>query len=71
MSASVKPALSTRQTQVAVMVRHGYLAKQIADETGLALKTVREHIYEAAAKIPGNSPPMRKLTLWVLNAEQP
>lgn len=63
----MKPALSTRQAQVAEMVAEGKTYKQIAADTGMALKTVEMHAYIAASKIPGTDYPRFKLMLWVLN----
>lgn len=59
-----KPQLSTRQAQVAELVARGLPDKQIAARTGLAVKTVQVHVQVAASKIPGNTTPRHKLTLW-------
>jgi len=66
----MKPALSTRQAQVAECVARGLPDKIIARETKLAIDTVRVHIKAAAAKIPGNSSPRHKLMLWVFTTTQ-
>ena len=65
----MKPALSTRQAEIAALVARGHPVKIIAQETGLAVKTVQQHIYQAAAKIPGNTSPRHKLTLWFLGID--
>lgn len=59
-----KPALSTRQAQVAEYVARGLPNKVIAAKTELDIETVRVHIKAAAAKIPGPRKPREKLTLW-------
>ncbi len=59
--------LSTRETQVAMLVRHGLPNKVIAHELGLDIETVRVYIKRAAAKIPGMANPRHKLTLFILN----
>jgi DNA-binding NarL/FixJ family response regulator len=60
----MKPALSVRQAEIAALVAKGHPVKVIAHETGLSIKTVQEHIYQAASKIPGNATPRHRLTLW-------
>lgn len=60
----MKPALSTRQAEIAELVARGLPNKVIAARKGIAIETVKVHVKEAAAKIPGDSPPRHKLTLW-------
>lgn len=60
----MKPALSTRQAQVAELVARGLPDKVIAAQTGLSIRTVQEHIYEASRKIPGPTSRRHRLTLW-------
>ncbi len=62
----MKPALSTRQAQVAEMVAAGMTYKQIATATGMSVKTVQTHAHIAASKIPGNDYPRYKLMLWFM-----
>jgi DNA-binding NarL/FixJ family response regulator len=62
--ALTKKELSVRQAQVAELVARGCADKVIAAKTGLSIETVRLHVQAAAAKIPGNTPPRHKLTLW-------
>lgn len=57
--------LSTRQAQVAEYVARGMPDKVIAAETGLSVATIRAHIENAAAKLPGITTRRHKLTLWV------
>lgn len=63
----MKPPLSTRQAQIAEYVARGLANKVIAHRTGLDIETVRVHVKAAAAKIPGQSTPRHKLTLWFFN----
>ena len=60
----MKPVLSTRQAQVAELVARGLPDKIIARETGLSVKTVQVHIQKAAAKLPGDSRPRHRITVW-------
>lgn len=60
----MKPALSTRQAQVAEYVARGVPDKIIAHRLGVAVETVRVHIQAAADKIPGSTPRRHRLTLW-------
>jgi FixJ family two-component response regulator len=62
----MKPQLSTRQAQVVERVARGLPDKVIARELGISTHTVQFHIQQAAARIPGNPPPRRKLTLFFL-----
>jgi DNA-binding NarL/FixJ family response regulator len=57
--------LSRRQAEVAEYVARGLPDKVIAEKTGLAYNTVRVHVQAAAAKIPGNTNPRHKITLWI------
>jgi FixJ family two-component response regulator len=62
-----RPALSTRQAQVAELVARGHPDKVIAQRIGLSVYTVREYVKEAAARIPGEGWPRQRLTLWFFN----
>jgi DNA-binding NarL/FixJ family response regulator len=53
-----------RQAQVVERVARGLPDKRIAQELGLSIKTVQVHIQEAAAKIPGNTTPRHRITLF-------
>ena len=63
----MKPALSVRQAQVAELVAKGLPTKQIAVSLKLSVRTVENHIREAAARIPGPANPRHRLTLFFLN----
>ena len=65
----MKPALSTRQAEIAQYVAKGLPDKVSAERTGLSVHTVREYIQKAAARLPGEGWPRQRLLLWVLNAE--
>lgn len=56
--------LTPRQAEVAGLVARGLSTKAIAQETGLAVPTVKEYIKQAAGRIPGDTPPRHKLILW-------
>jgi len=59
--------LTPRQTEIASLVARGLSDKVIAARTDLAIETVRVHIQNAAARLPGNSSPRHKLTIWFFN----
>ncbi len=67
----MKPALSTRQAQVAELVADDCSDKVIANRLGLSIETVRVHIAAAAAKLPGGDRRRHKLMLWVLQTSEP
>lgn len=46
------PSLTPRESQVAALVRDGWLAREIADALGVSLATVRFHIANIARKLP-------------------
>lgn len=64
-----KPALSTRQAQVAELVARGFPTKKIAAKLAISVRTVENHIREAASHIPGHATPRHRLTLFFLNAD--
>lgn len=56
--------LTERQAQVVERVAKGLPDKRIAEELGISTHTVQYHVQQAAARIPGDPPPRRKLTLF-------
>lgn len=64
------PELSHRQTQVVERVARGLPDKRIAAELGISIDTVRFHIQAAAARIPGDSTPRHRLTLWFISLDE-
>jgi DNA-binding CsgD family transcriptional regulator len=58
------PPLTQRQAEVAERVARGLPDKRIAHELRISTHTVRLHVQQAAARIPGDAPPRRKLTLF-------
>lgn len=61
--------LSHRQAQVVERVARGLPDKRIAAELGISIDTVRFHIQAAAARIPGDSTPRHRLTLFFFTIE--
>jgi FixJ family two-component response regulator len=59
-----RPELSTRQAQIVERVAKGLPDKRIAAELQITQRTVEWHVQQAAARIPGEAPPRRKLTLF-------
>lgn len=56
--------LTPRQREVAALYADGKSYKQIARETGLSCNTVRNHLSNAAERIPGDQTPRRKMVLF-------
>jgi DNA-binding NarL/FixJ family response regulator len=50
---SLKPsaALSKRENEILALLAHGYLYKEIADKTGITLRTVNTHIRRIYEKL--------------------
>ena len=59
--------LSVRQAQVVECVARGMPDKRIAAKLNISICTVRRHIQEAAARIPGGTTPRHRLMLFFLN----
>ncbi len=62
--------LSTRQAQVVEYVARGLPDKLIARDLGISIKTVQVHVQAAAAKIPGDTTPRHRLTLWFFGVSE-
>lgn len=58
--------LTPRQVEVARLVAAGKSAKRIADELGITIDTVNEHIQAAADRLPGDGSPKIKLVIFVI-----
>ena len=57
--------LSKRQAEVAERVAKGFSNKRIANDLGLSIRTVEEHLRLAAAKLPSDPRPQReRILLW-------
>jgi DNA-binding CsgD family transcriptional regulator len=63
------PDLTPRQMEVARLVALGNDHKQIAKKLGISPRTARAHIEQAAARIPGTTPPRHRLTFFLLDEE--
>jgi DNA-binding NarL/FixJ family response regulator len=59
--------LTERQAEVVKYVARGLPDKRIAAELGISIDTVRRHVQDAAARIPGEARPRHRLTLFFLN----
>lgn len=55
--------------EIASLVARGLPDKVIATRIDLSVHTVHRHIQEAAARIPGDSSPRHRLTLFFLQLE--
>jgi DNA-binding NarL/FixJ family response regulator len=58
--------LTPRQQEVARLVAKGLSDKRIAREVGLSLHTVRNHIQNAADRLPGDGPRRYRLVVFYL-----
>jgi DNA-binding CsgD family transcriptional regulator len=56
--------LSKRQMDVAARVAKDLPNKQIAHELGLSIKTVANHIQDAAQRLPGRGRPRYRIAQW-------
>ncbi len=61
--------LSRRQAEVAERIAKGMSDKAIAHDMGLSINTIRNHVREAASRIPGPSYPRHRLTLFYFGLE--
>jgi len=61
--------LSKRQAQVVECVARGLPDKRIAAKLQISICTVRRHVRDAAARIPGDTSPRHRLMLFFLNLE--
>jgi DNA-binding CsgD family transcriptional regulator len=62
--------LTPREVEVARLVARGLSAKAIGRQMGVSAETVRAHIRNAAARIPGSGPAKHKLLLFVLTTKE-
>lgn len=62
--------LTPRQFEITQLVARGLSNKAIAAETGLAVETVKEHVRDAAQRIPGDGRARYKLMVWFFCLEQ-
>lgn len=63
-------SLTPRQKEVAQLVAKGMSAREISGKIGATVGTVEQHIKQAAQRIPGDTAPRHKLTLWFLSFGQ-
>lgn len=61
--------LSRRQAQVVECVARGMPDKRIAAKLEISIRTVQNHIREAASHIPGIGTPRHRLTLFFFNID--
>ena len=64
----MKP-LSVRQAQIIEQVAHGLSNKRIANDLGLSIRTVEEHIRVAASRLPGDGSTRHRIFLWFFHIE--
>jgi DNA-binding NarL/FixJ family response regulator len=65
-----RPELSMRQAQIVERVARGLPYKVIAAELGISVRTVHTHVEIVAARIPGESTPRHRLTLWFFGMDE-
>ena len=59
-------SLSPQERRICGMIADGALHKHVARELGISIRTVHTHINRAAAKLPGNGFPTRKIVRFFL-----
>ncbi len=59
--------LTPRQREVGRLVAEGLTSKQIARATGLSVRTVDDHITDAARRLPGHGRARHKVTVFFLS----
>lgn len=62
--------LTPRQAQIAELVASGKSYKAVARETGISVYTVRDHVVQAASRIPVEGPPKHRLTVWFFSLRE-
>ncbi len=67
---AIDSPLTARQEHVAEMLSDGLSLREIADVLGVQEITVRWHLNQAAAKVPGDLPRRVRLVLWWRGASQ-
>ncbi len=63
-------ALTRREVEVAWYVSLNWRNRQIADEMGLAVRTVKSHIYNIGKKLGGCGAPRGRIMRWVWEQEK-
>jgi FixJ family two-component response regulator len=62
--------LTPRQMEVAELVARGRSYKAVAARLGISPLTVRDHVQEAALRIPLPGPPKMRVVLWFLTLRE-
>lgn len=62
--------LSPTQTAVVKLLAAGRTQKEISADLGCSERAVKFHVDNAAAKVPGDGPPMAKLAYWYRGAAE-
>jgi two-component system, NarL family, uhpT operon response regulator UhpA len=61
--------LTPRERQVCELVARGLSVKRVARRLDLSPSTVKVHVRNAAAKLPGEGPPRHRIVVHVLRSE--
>lgn len=62
-------SLTPRQMEIASLIAHGRSYKAIARELSISTQTVKNHVHDAAARIPGPTSPRHKLMLFIFSLD--
>lgn len=63
--------LTERQQQVVERVGKGMSNKAIARDLGISTRTVEQHVFRAAERIPGDGRQRYKILLWLFTVDDP
>jgi DNA-binding NarL/FixJ family response regulator len=61
--------LTPREQEIAALVAKGMPTKRIAATLGVAERTVKAHIHNAAQRIGGDTSPRHRLTIWFFSLD--
>lgn len=58
--------MTARQSEIARMLAAGLTVKEVGQVLGVALSTAESHVEAIARKLPGQTPPIRRILRWWL-----
>jgi len=61
--------VTVRQAQIAEALAAGLTVREAAEVIGIATSTAESHVEALARKLPGRTPPIRKILRWWLRKD--